>query len=102
MCLVIDIVQLPADSLPQSLLSQRGGAVGGNQSDPGGVANLEKVDHVVVLMLENPVFDHMLGYLSLMGGRPEIDGLRPGLANRDHGAHLSGAPPRLYGSGDGS
>ena len=59
--------------------------MGGNQGDPAGVANLEKVDHVVVLMLENRSFDHMLGYLSLMGARPEIDGLRPGLANEDHG-----------------
>ena len=67
----------------------------GKQSDPAGAANLEKVDHVVVLMLENRSFDHMLGYLSLMGGRPEIDGLRPGLANRDQGRtypvhHLAG------------
>jgi phospholipase C len=72
-----------------------GGTVRGKQSDPAGAANLEKVDHVVVLMLENRSFDHMLGYLSLMGGRPEIDGLRPGLANRDQGRtyavhHLDG------------
>jgi phospholipase C len=50
----------------------------GEQAD---VANLEKVDHVVIVMLENRSFDHMLGYLSLTGRRPEIDGLRPGLAN---------------------
>ena len=48
-------------------------------------ANLEKVDHVVVVMLENRSFDHMLGYLSLTGRRPEIDGLRPGLANEHQG-----------------
>jgi phospholipase C len=48
-------------------------------------ANLEKVDHVVVLMLENRSFDHMLGYLSLQGGRPDIDGLRPGFANEYQG-----------------
>jgi phospholipase C len=55
------------------------------------VANLEKVDHVVVLMMENRSFDHMLGYLSLSGGRADIDGLRPGLANdyqgRSYPAH---------------
>jgi hypothetical protein len=62
-----------------------GGAVGVNESGPAGAANLEKVDHVVVLMLENRSFDHMRGYLSLTGGRPEIDGLRPGLANEDQG-----------------
>jgi phospholipase C len=48
-------------------------------------ANLEKVGHLVVVMLENRSFDHMLGYLSLSGGRPEIDGLRPGLANEFQG-----------------
>ena len=52
-----------------------------NASDPAGAVNLEKVNHVVVVMLENRSFDHMLGYLSLSGGRPEIDGLRQGLAN---------------------
>ena len=57
----------------------------GKQSDPAGAANLDKVDHVVVVMLENRSFDHMLGYLSLTGGRPEIDGLRPGLANQYQG-----------------
>ena len=49
------------------------------------VANLEKVDHIVVLMMENRSFDHMLGYLSLTGGRADIDGLRPGLANEYQG-----------------
>jgi phospholipase C len=50
------------------------------------VANLSKIDQVVVLMLEKRSFDHMLGYLSLAradggGGRPELDGLDPGMAN---------------------
>jgi phospholipase C len=35
-----------------------------------------KIDHLVVLMLENRSFDHMLGYLSLEKGRTDIDGLR--------------------------
>jgi phospholipase C len=48
-------------------------------------ANLQKVDHIVILMLENRSFDHMLGYLSLSGRRPDIDGLRPGLANEYQG-----------------
>ena len=47
--------------------------------------NLDKVDNVVVLMLENRSFDHMLGYLSLRGRRPGIDGLRPGFANEYQG-----------------
>ena len=36
---------------------------------------LDEIDHIVVLMLENRSFDHMLGYLSLEGGRTDIDGL---------------------------
>jgi phospholipase C len=48
-------------------------------------ANLEKIDHVVVLMLENRSFDHMLGYLSLAGGRKDVDGLQPGHANEHQG-----------------
>jgi phospholipase C len=45
------------------------------------MGNLEKVEHIVVLMLENRSFDHMLGYLSLEGGRKDIDGLREEFAN---------------------
>jgi phospholipase C len=44
-------------------------------------ARLAQIDHIVVVMLENRSFDHMLGYLSLpaaLGGkeRSDIDGLR--------------------------
>ena len=56
-----------------------------DESDRAQAGNLEKVDHVVVVMLENRSFDHTLGYLSLSGRRPEIDGLRPGLANQYQG-----------------
>src|SRR5689334_18495462 len=48
-------------------------------------ANLEKIDHVVVLMLENRSFDHMLGFLSLTRGRNDVDGLKPGMANHHDG-----------------
>lgn len=48
---------------------------------PDGTENLTKVEHIVVLMLENRSFDHMLGYLSLEGGRGDIDGLQDGMAN---------------------
>ena len=42
---------------------------------------LSQIDHIVVVMLENRSFDHMLGYLSLpasVGGRArtDVDGLR--------------------------
>ena len=50
-----------------------------------GMANLRKVDHMVVLMLENRSFDHMLGYLSLEGGRTDVDGLRAQFANEHDG-----------------
>ena len=47
-----------------------------------GLANLRsKIDHVVVLMLENRSFDHMLGYLTLDGGRADVDGLAAGMSN---------------------
>jgi phospholipase C len=41
-------------------------------TDPG---DLAKVDHIVVVMMENRSFDHMLGYLSREGGRSDIEGL---------------------------
>src|SRR5215467_9315536 len=62
-----------------------GTAVATDAGEAGHDTNLEKIDHVVVVMLENRSFDHMLGYLSLTGERPEIDGLRRGLANRHQG-----------------
>ncbi|MEA2299690.1 MAG: phospholipase [Solirubrobacteraceae bacterium] len=48
--------------------------------------NLHKIDHIVVVMLENRSFDHMLGYLSVEGGRPDVDGLAAGMANQ-HAGH---------------
>ena len=44
------------------------------------VGNLAKVDHIVVLMLENRSFDHMLGYLRL-SGRNDVEGLTGNEAN---------------------
>jgi hypothetical protein len=57
-----------------------------------GMDNLEKVDHIVVLMFENRSFDHMLGYLSLEGGRG--DGRWPA-----GGVHqpCTGSPPARSG-----
>ena len=48
-------------------------------------ANLKKIDHIVVLMMENRSFDHMLGYLSLEAGRTDIDGLKAGMSNSHNG-----------------
>ena len=49
------------------------------------VAALDEIEHLVVLMLENRSFDHMLGYLSLKAGGPDVDGLQPGMANAHDG-----------------
>lgn len=41
--------------------------------------SLDKIDHIVVLMLENRSFDHLLGYLSHPNEgrlRPDVDGLK--------------------------
>jgi Phosphoesterase family len=52
--------------------------------DPdAGAANLRKIDHVIVLMMENRSFDHVLGYLKLQGINPEVDGLEPAMGNAD-------------------
>ncbi len=45
------------------------------------MSDARRIEHVVVLMLENRSFDHMLGYLSLERGRADVDGLQPGMAN---------------------
>jgi phospholipase C len=45
------------------------------------VRALDAIEHVVVLMMENRSFDHMLGYLRLSGRRPELDGLTTEMAN---------------------
>jgi phospholipase C len=65
-----------ADRWQEARIGWRGGIV---STDPC-VANLQKIDHIVVLFPENRSFDHMLGYLPLTGGRADIDGLRPGRA----------------------
>jgi phospholipase C len=49
------------------------------------VRALDEIEHIVVLMLENRSFDHMLGYLSLEAGRQDIDGLQRGMQNRHRG-----------------
>jgi phospholipase C len=59
---------------------QEKGRVRLSERDLVGLENGRDVEHIVVLMLENRSFDHMLGYLSLPadrggGGRDEIDGL---------------------------
>ena len=40
-----------------------------------------QIEHVIIVMMENRSFDHMLGYLSLEGH--PVDGLTPTMSNRD-------------------
>jgi phospholipase C len=47
--------------------------------------NLKKIDHIVVLMMENRSFDHMLGFLTLEQGRTDIDGPTREMANEYRG-----------------
>ena len=50
--------------------------------DDDALRNLQtKVDHIVVLMMENRSFDHMLGFLTIDQGRTDVEGLTPGLSN---------------------
>lgn len=46
---------------------------------------LMQINHIVVLMLENRSFDHMLGYLRLDGGRQDVDGLTGNEVNHHMG-----------------
>ena len=41
--------------------------------------NLSKIDHIVVVIMENRSFDHVLGYLAELPGHEDSDGLSPEL-----------------------
>jgi phospholipase C len=69
---VIDIAAAPVPPAPSERIPA--------PDDPA-AARLNQIEHIVVVMLENRSFDHMLGYLSLppaLGGRAraDVDGLR--------------------------
>jgi len=55
--------------------------MGADDGDRAG-GNLAKIDHVVVMMLENRSFDHMLGYLYAPGNK-DFDGLTGSESNLD-------------------
>ncbi len=55
--------------------------------------NLDRFDHLVVLMMENRSFDQMLGYLTLTG-RTDVDGLDLGMSNA---YQPSAGPPHRIG-----
>src|SRR5580765_4871290 len=50
-------------------------------ADDQALKNLSKIDHIVVLMMENRSFDHMLGYLTIDQGRTDVEGLTADLSN---------------------
>ena len=52
---------------------------------------LDKLQHIVVLMMENRSFDHMLG--SLTAVNPKIDGVTPDLSNPDANGNPVKAQP---------
>ena len=42
-------------------------------ADDDALAGLQRIDHIIVLMLENRSFDHMLGFLALDQKRTDIE-----------------------------
>jgi phospholipase C len=68
---ILDMVDAPIPAAPTQTMPA--------PTDPA-AARLEQIEHLVVVMLENRSFDHMLGYLSLPPaqggkGRVAVDGL---------------------------
>jgi phospholipase C len=57
-------------------------------------ANLQKIDHIVVLMMENRSFDHMLGFLSIELGRNDVDGSTAEMTNVYRGETYAVHPAR--------
>jgi phospholipase C len=69
---VVDLLAAPVPPTPSATVPA--------PTDPEAL-RLKGIDHIVVVMLENRSFDHMLGYLSLPAelggkGRADVDGLR--------------------------
>ncbi|MGH9194711.1 MAG: alkaline phosphatase family protein, partial [Acidimicrobiia bacterium] len=78
---------------------QPGIAVPPSPLSPG---NLSKIDHIIVLMMENRSFDHMLGFLSLPTagndgrtglGRADVDGLK---GDETNPTNLQGDRARVF------
>src|SRR5262245_23324462 len=65
------------DDLPDTETSQ--------QPRRESLLNLRKIEHLVVLMMENHSFDSMLGYLTLEKRRNDVDGLSTGMFNEFDG-----------------
>jgi hypothetical protein len=61
-------------------------------------ARLTPTQQLVVLMLEDRWFDHMLGDVHLKGGRENVDGLRASTSNQHAGTSYQRTEERRYGS----
>jgi phospholipase C len=69
---IVDLVMEPVPPAPAGTVKA---------PDDEAAGRLAAIDHIVVVMLENRSFDHMLGFLSLPAeqggkGRADVDGLR--------------------------
>jgi phospholipase C len=74
-----------------------GGASGDAGSGTGTAGGLSAVQHIVVLMLENRSFDHMLGYLYSGAGNVSPSGQRfDGLTGSESCPDASGNPVAVY------
>src|SRR5438445_711943 len=62
---------------------------------------LQQVETIVVLMLENRSFDHMLGHLSYERINPAVDGLLPPLDDQRYENLFEGEPYYPFPMRDG-
>ena len=68
-------LDFPVNRYFQPILEIRGTRYVGGRTPNWASPNLDKVDHIVVLMMENRSFDHLLGARAATS--PEVDGLTP-------------------------
>ncbi len=48
-------------------------------------ADLSRIEHIIIVLMENRSFDHVLGYLSRPGGRSDVDGIGDDAWRAAHG-----------------
>jgi phospholipase C len=74
------------------------GSGAGNERTGGAGSGLQGIEHVVLLMLENRSFDHMLGYLYASAGNVSPAG-HPfdGLTGKESCPDASGSPVAVFG-----
>ena len=64
---------------------------GGSTAEPHPSSHLDRIENIVVLMMENRSFDQMLGYLK-RAGMPEVDGLQGDEVNYSGGIRYPSYP----------